>query len=720
MKTKNHDNHRSALAPALAIALAAAVAWPVWSRAQVSDHRAIEFPELQEFQIPRPDTFELGNGVKVFLIEDHELPLVQVVARIRTGSVYEPAGQTGLAGLVGAVQRTGGTSRMTGDEIDDFLEARAASVETNIGSTVGFASMDCLVGDFDEVLRVFHDVLRHPVFDQDKLEVAKAQTRSSIARRNDSITGITAREFSRLVYGTDSPLSRLTEYATLAAVSRTDLVAWHSKFYHPNNIYLGVVGDFESATMKKKIEAAFGDWSAGPALEAPTIEYREEETAGVFSIEKEDVTQANIRMGHLGITIENPDFFPLQVMNEVLSGGFSGRLMRNIRTEKGLAYGAGGSVGASFLYPGVAGFGLQTKSETMGEAVDALYDEIRGMISSPATDEELERAKDTILNSFIFNYASKQQVLSQQMLYAYYGLPADFLETYRDNIERVTAADVARVAREYLHPDRATLLVVGRSAEFDRPVSSFGEVTELDISIPAPPDRTAAVAVTEDDRAAGEAVFDRMVSTLGGADPTAIQSVRVKSSLDVSVQGQQMALAQTMVLVFPDQVYTTIDTPVGAQEVVITGGEGFVRMSGQTQPLPPDRVERQIRDLGRELLSLIRSHGAEAIDVALIGTEEIGGVATEVILVSSDTFATRLWIDEGGRPLRQSYQGTHPATGAPGDFEITFSDYREVSGYLLPYGRVSKIDGDLFATVVVESVEINPPVDMTVFEKPAA
>ena len=177
-------------------------------------------------------------------------------ATIRTGSDYEPADKAGLADIMGAVQRTGGTEKMTGDEIDDFLANRAAFVETGIGGDTGFASMNCLVDDFDEVFAVFADVLRRPVFDEEMIEVAKSQTKAGIARRNDSIQGIVGREFDRLIYGPDSPLVQMVEYSTLAAITRDDLIAWHEKYYHPNTVYLGVVGDFDSAEMKKKIEAA--------------------------------------------------------------------------------------------------------------------------------------------------------------------------------------------------------------------------------------------------------------------------------------------------------------------------------------------------------------------------------------------------------------------------------------------------------------------------------
>jgi hypothetical protein len=306
------------------------------------------------------------------------------------------------------------------------------------------------------------------------------------------------------------------------------------------------------------------------------------------------------------------------------------------------------------------------------------------------------------------------------MLYAYYGLPVDFLETYRSNIEKVTAADVARVAEGYLHPEKAALLVVGRAEDFDRPLSSFGEVIEIDISIPSPPDLTGAVEVTDTDRAAGREVFDRMVSALGGANSSSLEALRTSTSLSVSMQGQQMTLAQTFLVVFPDQLYLTIQTPVGMQEVVITGGEGFVRMGGRSQPLPAEQVERQVRELGRELFSLLRNHQSEDLEVALVASEEVEGSAVQTILVSSPTIATRLWVDGEGRLVKQTYQGTHPATGAPGEYEVVFSDYRNVGDFNLPHKRVTKIDGAEFATATVESFEINPPVDMAVFEKPAA
>ena len=454
---------------------------------QVTRYTEIKSTPLPEFKVPQPETYTLKNGMRVFLMEDHEIPVVTVRAIVRTGSYWEPQGKVGLARLMGVVQRTGGTTKMTGDQMDDYLEARAAFVETGVGGDQGFATMNSLKGDFDDVFKVFVDVLRNPAFAQDKLDLAKVGANSAIARRNDNVGGITNREIGRLVYGTTSPIVSLEEYSTIAAITRDDLVAWHKAYYVPNNIMIGVTGDFDSKAMKKSIEAALGNWAKGTTPALGKIPYQTKGKPGVYFIEKPDVTQANIAMAHLGIEQTNPDYFAAQVMNEILSGGFSGRLMNNIRTKKGLAYGVNGGLGAAFDRPGLMRLGMQTKSVSVYDAIAALKDEVRALTVAPPTDTEMSQAKESILNSFIFNYDSRSGILAQQMNYAYHGLPANYLEMYRSNIEKVSKDDVLRVAKAYVHVDDLSLLIVGRAADFPKPLDTLGKVTNLDITIPKKP-----------------------------------------------------------------------------------------------------------------------------------------------------------------------------------------------------------------------------------------
>jgi predicted Zn-dependent peptidase len=686
--------------------------------AQVKDYRKIKYPSLPEFKIAKPEVYILENGMTVFLLEDHELPLITVNARIRTGSNYDPPEKVGLADLMGTVQRTGGTARMTGDEIDDYLAVRAATVETGMVGTSGFASMNCLTDAFDDTFAIFADVLRTPVFSEDKLEVAKVQANASIARRNDSVGGITSREFRRLIYGPDSPLSRLEEYATIAAVTRDDLVGFHEAFYHPSGIYLGVVGDFDSEEMKQKIKATFGDWPAGPKFVPPETAYDKEMKPGVYFIEKSDVNQANIRLGHLGIETSNPDYFAVQVLNEVLGGGFAGRLFSNVRSEKGLAYSVSGSIGSSFVYPGVFQTALSTKSETMSEAVEALKAEIRGIIDNPPSDDEMARAKESILNSFVFRYDSRSEILGQQMLYAYYGLPSDFLEKYRESIEKVTQEDVTTAAKKYVHPDKLTLLVVGKAEDFDKPVSTFGEVTTVDIEIPAPPDTGPKIERTAEALAAGAAIIETAARTMGGEDPGALSAIRRTGTVKMYVEGMPGPLQTEMLLVIPDRIRMILKTPMGEMAIIFNGDDGFRMMSGQVFPLQPAMIAEAQEELWRDLAFLTRHLGDPDLVAVAGGEEEIDGTRCRLVAITLGDVNTTLWIDEEGRVLKQAYSGKHPVLRTPGHIEAFYSGYRDVGGRQFPFTQLVKFNDQDVQKLVLDSVEIDPEVDPSLFERP--
>ncbi len=487
MKTSRMTRGNAAAAALLGLTglwvLGAAPA-PVW--AQASDWKEIKHPPLRPFTIPEPERYVMKNGLVVMLMEDHELPLIQASARIRTGSRLEPPEKVGLASITGTVLRTGGAKDRTGDEIDDTLDARGARIETSIGTDSGSATLSCLKGDFPDVLRVFAGIVRTPAFEELKIKVAKTQAMASIARRNDEPMQIMFRESRRLVYGADSPYARNTEYATIDSITQADLKAFHGKYLLPNRTILGVVGDFDPREMKALLEQAFGDWPKGPDAKDPEAAYQKTPRPGFHRIVKTDMTQSDVIMAHVGIRTDNPDYFAATVMNEVFSGSFASRLFSNVRSEKGLAYSVRGGLDSNFDYPGTFNAWLTTKTETTAAAIDALLEEVDALVSKPFTEDEVARAKESILNSFVFNYDSRAKVLNQQIVYEYFGYPRDFLARYRGNVEKVTPADVARVARTYVKKNDLAILVVGKTEGLDRPLESFGKVAAIDITIPEP------------------------------------------------------------------------------------------------------------------------------------------------------------------------------------------------------------------------------------------
>ncbi len=454
--------------------------------AQAANWEQIPIPKLPEFKPQEPKRIQFPNGLVVFLQEDHELPLIDGTARIRGGSFEAPANKAGLAEIYGEVWRTGGTKSMNGDQMDDFLEQRAAKLETGDGMDYTTIGWSCLKEDFDDVFKLFVDLLQNPEFRADKIDIAKKGLYTAISRRNDEPQQISYREAAKLVYGTNSPYARVPEYGTVAAVNRFDLVNWHRTHVHPNNIILGVVGDFDSAAMEARLRQAFGSWQKGPAVKKPDVPPSPAKP-GYYLVEKTDVNQSNIQMVGAGTTRRDPDYYAISVFNEAFGGGFSSRLFGDIRSTKGLAYGVGGGVGTAWDHPGTLRLVMGTKSQTTAASIEALDEEIAQLKVKPISDEEIKRAKDSILNSFVFNFDTPGKVLQEKMTYEFYGYPLDFLETYQKKIQQVSKEDVARVADKYMHREKMSVLVVGNSKEFDKPLSTFGPVTTLDVSIPPPP-----------------------------------------------------------------------------------------------------------------------------------------------------------------------------------------------------------------------------------------
>jgi len=463
---------------------------PAQLHQQVQAFSKIKIPPLPPFHPQEPKRIQLSNGMVVFLQEDHELPLIGGLIRIRGGSIYEPADKTGLTDIYGTVWRTGGTKTRTGDQLDDFLEARAAKVETNANDDSTTISFNCLKGDFNDVFPVFNELLREPAFRQDKIDLVKRQLFGIISRRNDDVDDIAGREAVKLAYGKNNPYARVEEYATVAAVTREDLVNWHQKYVNPSNIIFGVYGDFDPVAMEQLIRKTFESWPAGTRAEEPNVNF-DPAKPGLYFIAKEDVDQSSIQMVGLGINRKNPDFYAVTVMNEIVGGGFASRLFKNLRSKLGLAYSVGGGVGTAWDHPGMDDFSAATKSATTKEMIVGLKHELNDLLVDPPTPEEMKNAKDSILNSFVFNFDSKQKVLAEKMRYEFYGYPLDFLDTFRTQIEKVTIEDVNRVAKKYVHPDDYPTLVVGNSTEIGNQLTSLGPVTPIDITIPPPPGRPA-------------------------------------------------------------------------------------------------------------------------------------------------------------------------------------------------------------------------------------
>ncbi|HTZ81830.1 MAG TPA: pitrilysin family protein [Candidatus Acidoferrales bacterium] len=683
--------------------------------AQATDWKKVPIPQLPAFKPQQPKRIELSNGMVIFLQEDHELPLIDGFARIRGGSVNEPASKVGLVDIYGEVWRTGGTKTQTGDQLDDFLEVRAAKVETGGGPDSTTISFSCLKGDLDDVFKVFADVLQNPEFRADKIDIAKKGEEDSISRRNDEVSEIAHREAVKLAYGADNPYARVPEYSTVAPITREDLIAWHNKYVHPNNIILGISGDFDSVAMEAKLRAAFDSWPKGATIPKNEIEYSPAKP-GYYLIPKEDVNQSNIRMVAPGITRDNPDYYAISVFNEAFGGGFSSRLFNDIRTKRGLAYGVGGGIGSNFGHPGILQISIGTKSQSTVESIRATDEDIDNLAKQPITAEEIQRAKDAILNAFIFRLDSPDKILGERMTYEYYGYPPDWLDKYESEIKKVTPADVNRVAQKYLHKDQLAVLVVGNTKDFDKPLSILGEVKNIDITIPQPPaEKEASQPAASNPE--GKALAEKVAAAMGGLPKLqAIKTMRVNVN---QTNGGGPATPIEVSMAYPDKMHVDVTTPQGKLTIVVSPDEAFMAIPSMgSRSMPPGQKSEMMAQLHHDLVYVAQHADDPAFTFAAAGTEKIGDTDAAILDIGGAVPWVRWYIDpKTGYILREKYKGMGQMGTFDGETEL--ADWRTTDGLTLPYKHDNKQNGSPTGTSEYQKIEVNPALDPKLFEKPA-
>lgn len=447
---------------------------------------AMSFPPL-ELTIPKVgrevERIELDSGLILYLMEDHTLPVFDLRATVRTGSLYTFRHKPGVADFAGDQMREGGTEAYPPEELNRRLEFIAASVETSAGYESLSASLSCLSKDLDEGLELLAEVFLRPRFDEDKFELAKQRHSEALRRRNDQPGAIAQREFEKLLFGEEHPYGHELREEEAQAITREDLFAFHRKYVRPNNTMIAVVGDFERDTILEKLDELFGGWEPRevPLPKPQAVERRD--VAGAY-LGVKDIPQSRIVLGHYGVNRHNPDRYAITIMNYLLGGGgFTSRILRRVRVEEGLAY----AVGTSFPTEGpvVGSFRAmgQTKTSTTGQAISIILEEIERMRREPPTEEELNRAKEAFINSYVFQFTRPVGNVVKLMHLEFFGYPADYYETLLDNYRSVTPEDVQRVAKTYLHPDRAAVVVVGPRVLMDDGLDSLGPLEELDLSL---------------------------------------------------------------------------------------------------------------------------------------------------------------------------------------------------------------------------------------------
>ncbi len=471
---------------------------PAFAQTAIPDHpKKLVYPPLA-YEPPAPEKFRvaLKSGPVAYVAPDRELPLVNIVVYVRTGSYLEPAGKQGLADLTGYLLARGGTKSKTADDLEEGLAFLAAQLSSGVGENQGSVSLNLLSKDLDEGLAILREVLSAPRFQDDKIALRKQQMLQAMKERNDESSAIEDRERGFLAFGDAFWVNQYSTAASVGSIGRADLEQFHRQSFHPANFVVAASGDFDRDQMVGKLEALFAGWPFRGESPPPIPTNSSFASPGVYLVDKE-VNQGRVAMMLPGIKRSDPDYFAAVIMNDIFGGsGFTSRITSRVRSDEGLAYDAHSSFPGGIYYPLTFTAGFQTKSRTVAYAASIVLEEMKKMAATPVPDDELNISKRGFIDRFPRAFATKTQIantFAQDEFTGRYASQPDYWKTYRSRLETISKDDVLRVARKYLAPDRLVILAVGQKDQIlagspDHPVKltdlARGPLTDVPLRDP--------------------------------------------------------------------------------------------------------------------------------------------------------------------------------------------------------------------------------------------
>lgn len=673
-----------------------------FSYAQVDRTKAPQPAAAREIKIGDYQTFTLKNGLTVFVVENHKLPRVQFSLQLKNDPILEKE-KTGYVELTGQLIGTG-TKTRTKAQLDEEVDFIGATLNT---SWNGIFAMS-LTKHRDKLLELMSDVLFNPAFSPDELAKLKTQKQSELASDKDDPSAIMTNVRTRLMYGKDHTYGEIETEKTIEAFTIDDCKNYFNTYFKPNNAFLVIVGDIDLKTATASAEKHFGNWTQGAVTNPTYTQPQPPASTYVALVDRPNSVQSVISVAYpVNLKTGSQEAIKARVLNQILGGSFSSRLMQNLREAHGYTYGASSQLSSDFLV-GQFQAGASVRNEVTDSAVFEFMSELNRIVNEPVTEKELLAAKAGIAGAFGRSLESPQTIASFALNTAKYNLPKDYYANYLKSIDAVTIADVQATAKQYILPGKANIIVVGKGSDIAEKLKKFGPIKYYDIygneteapkaAKPLPAGLTA------------EKVINTHVEAIGGLKK--IQAAKSsKLTYKASVQGMEIEIVQTK----KDPLKMVFEMKVGPntmQTIVSDGKNVSINQMGQSTPVSD--AEREVYLFNAGLVEEL-AYGAVGGKAALIAIEPVNGkdaYAVEITLPKGEKQTFYYDVESGLRVQVVSLQD-----GPQGKVSqaIGYSDYKDYSGVKLP--TIMTIPyGPMIMKFELKEALINPKVEDSVFK----
>jgi len=732
-----------------------ATAWPNEFPPRPLAARPVNFPQYQMQTLP--------SGLRVIAVSHHEQPVISIRLLVGAGSSLDPKGRTGLAHLTASLLDQG-TTTASATELNDTIDFMGGGMSAGAGTDLSYINMLIMKDSIDQGLQMLSDMARHPAFAQEEIERQRQQLLSSLQVSFQDPDFIANSVFDRLVYGFHPyGLPQSGTPQTLASITRDDLVAFHQKFFAPNNAILAVVGDIAPEDAFAGVRRVFGDWQrrdvAGSTFTEPPGPTRR-----VVIVDKPDAVQTEVRVGNIGIARNHPDYMAVNLAIRILGGEGSNRLHQVLRTARGLTYGAQ----ANFdTFKDAGDFEAETNTRTMatGEVLRLIVDEFWRLQRDRVGQRELDDAKAYLTGSFPLTIETPNAIALQILNVLFYGLPVEDLQTFRERVNAVTVDDIQRVAKLYLKPDRLSVVLVGNAAEFTNQLKGIGfgtfetvgiedlDLTAVDFKRPArradverpfqgrgpgDPERVAlrrrraggpetialrspmayaaqsAVGRPGDE---AKAVLDRVVTAMGGLDALRrVRTVVAKQAVTNPTPNGVMNSETTSYIAYPDKFRVEARTAAGTLVSAFDGRTAWTSDPRGARDAPPEMTAEAKNNLARDVIRLLVGAQDGSLTIRLL--PDAGGAQgrTERVLEVEGPGGTPILLTIDAGTYRVTKESFTAGEGGRALVEETFSDYRSVDGVQMPFAAERRV-GPLSIGRRVHDIRINEPIDPSLFTR---